>query len=117
MSAKNFFRKLMTKSLRGQKASTIRKQSAQLGRDAIGLEDRVVPAAWVPQGPSPTINAQVTIPADNNPVNGAIQSIAAHPTNPDIIYAATVNGGVWKTTSRRSPRRRRGSSTRAFRGR
>lgn len=61
------------------------------------LEDRSL-LSWIAQGPGPTINAQVTIPA-NNSVNGAIQSIAPHPTDPDIIFAGTVNGGVWKTTN------------------
>ncbi len=53
---------------------------------------------WIPQGPSPTINAQVGIPP-NNDVNGAIQSIAPHPTDANIMYIGSVNGGVWKTTN------------------
>jgi hypothetical protein len=38
------------------------------------------------------------IPPDN-PVAGAINAIAASPTNPDLVYVGTVNGGVWKTTN------------------
>lgn len=51
---------------------------------------------WVSRGPSPTQSAQVSVPP-NNEVSGAIQSIAAHPTNADILYIGAVNGGVWKT--------------------
>ncbi len=35
----------------------------------------------------------------NRPVSGAIHAVIAHPTNPDILYAGSVNGGVWKTTN------------------
>ncbi len=54
-------------------------------------------SAWVAQGPSPTINAQLTVSPSNN-INGGIQAIAAHPTDANTLYAGTVNGGVWKTT-------------------
>jgi hypothetical protein len=51
---------------------------------------------WLSRGPSPTQSAQVSVPP-NNEVSGAIQSIAAHPSNADILYIGAVNGGVWKT--------------------
>ncbi len=54
--------------------------------------------AWRSLGPSPTQGAQVSVPPDNE-VTGAIQSIAAHPTNADILYIGSVNGGIWKTTN------------------
>lgn len=53
---------------------------------------------WNALGPAPTFNAQVSIPP-NNPVCGAIQTVAAHPTNPDILYIGAVNGGIWRTTN------------------
>ncbi|MCC8251211.1 WD40/YVTN/BNR-like repeat-containing protein [Saccharothrix luteola] len=31
-------------------------------------------------------------------INGRVKSIAVHPTDPDIVYAAAASGGVWKTT-------------------
>jgi photosystem II stability/assembly factor-like uncharacterized protein len=37
-------------------------------------------------------------------VVGAIKAVAAHPTNPDIVYAGAVNGGVWRTTNARDAR-------------
>lgn len=55
-------------------------------------------AAWTPLGPAPTQSAQVSVPP-NNEVSGAIQAIAAHPTNADILYIGAVNGGIWKTTN------------------
>jgi hypothetical protein len=50
------------------------------------------------QGPGPSQNGQLEgIP--NRPVTGAINGLAPHPTNPDILYLGAVNGGVWRTTN------------------
>lgn len=49
---------------------------------------------WISRGPAPTYSAQVNVPPDHE-VTGAVQAIAAHPVNPDIIYVGAVNGGVW----------------------
>jgi len=56
---------------------------------------------WTAQGPGPMLNGQSsTWPStDQNPVTGAIQSVATHPSNANILYAGTVNGGVWKTSN------------------
>ena len=86
-------------SRRSHHASRRNKVTSSLSSVAEVVEERCLLSSlspWVAQGPGPTISAQVNIPP-NNPVNGAIQSIAAHPTNANIVYAGTVNGGVWKT--------------------
>ncbi|MBX9682134.1 MAG: hypothetical protein K2X38_25530 [Gemmataceae bacterium] len=59
---------------------------------------------WLEQGPSlidtrSTVNGNGMVKVDNGQAVGAINAVAVHPTNPDILYAATVNGGVWKTTN------------------
>ena len=38
-----------------------------------------------------------------SPVSGRVSAIAAHPTNPDIVYVGGAQGGVWKTTNATSP--------------
>ncbi len=53
---------------------------------------------WQPIGPGPLHGGQ-NEGMTNSPVIGAIHGIAPHPTNPDIIYVAAVNGGVWKTSN------------------
>ena len=53
---------------------------------------------WISLGPAPTESAQVRVPPDNE-VTGAIHSIAAHPSNADIVYIGAVNGGIWRTTN------------------
>jgi hypothetical protein len=54
---------------------------------------------WVEEGPGPILNSPLTAVPGNNPAPGAINAIAASPTNPDLVYVGTVNGGVWKTTN------------------
>ncbi|MEP6652387.1 MAG: sialidase family protein [Myxococcales bacterium] len=46
-----------------------------------------------------TNGAAATTPPD---VAGATQTLLAHPTDPNILYAGTVNGGVWRTTNARA---------------
>lgn len=55
-------------------------------------------SVWESLGPAPTESAQVRVPPDNE-VSGAVQSIAVHPTDPNVIYIGSVNGGIWKTTN------------------
>ncbi len=55
---------------------------------------------WIEQGPAPTQNGQVQgMGSQSNPVVGAVEAIAADPTNADNVYIVTVNGGVWHTTN------------------
>jgi len=57
-----------------------------------------VGGAWSAQGPAPIYGGQSeNIP--NNPVSGAINAVVAHPTNADILWVGSVNGGIWKTTN------------------
>ncbi|HET9031982.1 MAG TPA: hypothetical protein VFN25_03655 [Dokdonella sp.] len=53
---------------------------------------------WQSLGPKPTESAQVRVPPDNE-VTGAVQSIAVHPVDADIVYIGAVNGGIWMTTN------------------
>ncbi|NLF08006.1 MAG: hypothetical protein GX594_08505, partial [Pirellulaceae bacterium] len=62
--------------------------------------------AWEPLGPAPIDYAasqvENVLPMDAesvylNQVVGSITAVAAHPTNPDILFVGTTNGGVWRT--------------------
>jgi hypothetical protein len=57
---------------------------------------------WVAQAPGPTTIGQVENIADREVV-GAVNALAPHPTNPDILYVASVNGGLWRTTNAMAP--------------
>ncbi len=52
---------------------------------------------WVQLGPAPIPNGQVT--TANTPVSGRVTSIAVHPTNPNIVYIGTANGGVYRSVN------------------
>lgn len=61
-------------------------------------ELRGVGPTWTSVGPSPTRSAQINVPPDHL-ISGAVNAVAPHPTDANILYAATVNGGIWKTTN------------------
>ena len=53
--------------------------------------------AWTEIGPNPIPNGQVVSGAQL-PVSGRVISIAVHPTNPDVVYVGTAQGGLYRTT-------------------
>jgi photosystem II stability/assembly factor-like uncharacterized protein len=57
---------------------------------------------WTPQAPGPNTKGQVE-EIDDGEVVGAIKTVAAHPTNPNIVYVGAVNGGLWRTNNGMAP--------------
>ena len=53
---------------------------------------------FIKQGASPIQDGQ-TEGIANNPVVGAVNALAAHPSNSNILYLGAVNGGIWRTTN------------------
>jgi hypothetical protein len=54
---------------------------------------------WQPIGPRPIVGGGVENQPPLNPAVGAVHTIAAHPTNANILYIGAVNGGLWKSTN------------------
>ena len=53
---------------------------------------------WVEEGPG-SINRNPNFASFRGlPWSGAVEAVAAHPANANIVYAGTVNGGVWRST-------------------
>jgi len=54
------------------------------------------------EGPGPAVGPRNVVGSADNPPNGtvtgAIQSIAADPSNASTLYVGAVDGGIWKTT-------------------
>lgn len=50
---------------------------------------------WIAEGPFPIPNGQTT--GFSVPVSGRVTSIAVHPTNANIVYIGTANGGVYRS--------------------
>lgn len=63
-------------------------QTQEIGRPAAALN------TWVPIGPAPIPNGQ-TSPI--LPVSGRVTAIAVHPTNPNIVYVGTAQGGAYRS--------------------
>ncbi len=53
---------------------------------------------WLQQGPGPNTVGQVE-GITNGEVVGAIKTVAAHPTNADVLFVGAVNGGIWRTAN------------------
>lgn len=58
-----------------------------------------IAATYDPQGPSPVTGGQVENVTPNNEVAGAVHTVVAHPTDPDLLWIGTINGGVWRTNN------------------
>src|SRR5262249_748295 len=51
---------------------------------------------WFPQGPGLTTNGDLNI-SPENATSGCVSALTPHPSNPNILYIGTVNGGVWRS--------------------
>src|SRR5829696_6111349 len=60
------------------------------------------PLVWVAQAPGPNTLGQVEN-IDEGEVVGAINAVAAHPTDARIVYVGAVNGGIWRTGNATAP--------------
>ena len=49
---------------------------------------------WTAIGPAPIPNGQTT---PTNPVSGRVTAIAVDPTDANVVYVGTANGGVWRS--------------------
>lgn len=54
---------------------------------------------WTAQGPTYITGNQNSILPPDDPATGAVQAVAPHPTNPNIAWIGSVNGGIWMTTN------------------
>ncbi|HVX61504.1 MAG TPA: hypothetical protein VHC19_12905, partial [Pirellulales bacterium] len=54
---------------------------------------------WTSVGPSPMQDGQAQTPDGLDQTAGAIETVLPDPLRPNVLYAGTVNGGIWKTTN------------------
>jgi hypothetical protein len=90
---RNWLKRVSSRHPRGPRRRPVRP-----GLDV--LEDRtLLSATWVAQGPGPLFKGEAPgLDAQNNPDVGAVNAVAPDPTNASILFAATTDGGVWRTT-------------------
>jgi len=58
---------------------------------------------WRSEGPAPILFGQVENIVPDDEVAGAVHTVVAHPTNADILWIGSVNGGIWKTENATDP--------------
>jgi len=75
------------------KAYLARPRDARRGKD--GVNAYAVEQMWRSIGPSPTTPA---FPNNWGLTSGRINSIAVHPTNPQIVLVGASTGGVWRSS-------------------
>lgn len=56
-----------------------------------------ISGTWTPIGPFPIPNGQTV--GISTPVSGRTVAVAVHPTNPDIVYVGTAQGGLYRSTN------------------
>lgn len=61
------------------------------------LSAAAITGNWMPIGPYPIPNGQTV--GSSTAVSGRTVTIAVHPTNPDIAYVGTAQGGLYRTTN------------------
>src|SRR5207237_1032205 len=67
--------------------------------DVVGVELQPVGMpTFVEQGPGGITDPATNLAATKLPASGAVSDVVLQPGNPLVQFAATVNGGVWRTT-------------------
>lgn len=62
-----------------------------------GSSAAAISGTWTPIGPFPIPNGQTV--GISTPVSGRTVAVAIHPTNPDIVYVGTAQGGLYRSTN------------------
>src|SRR5215472_1975505 len=85
------------RKMEGQEQNFQRQRAASAtpsGQAAINL----LPPTWTALGPDPIPNGQVQIsPGSPVPVSGRVTAIAVDPTNENIVYVGTAQGGLYRS--------------------
>ena len=82
---------------RGRAIAQMERRETELRRLAKnGFKSEAVAAAWVELGPNPIPNGQTS---PSNPVSGRVTAIEIHPTNPNLVYVGTAQGGVFRSNN------------------
>ncbi len=77
-----------------QQEAILRQQNG-IQRNAAQPGPQINSTSWTQIGPAPIPNGQTS--TISNPVSGRVTSIAVHPTNPNVVYVGTAQGGLYRT--------------------
>ncbi len=85
--------------LQVQGGVTVGGKTLVLQGDGVATAETTVPT-WFSDGPAPVLNGKYPNGGNETlggPVSGRMTGIAVDPTDPNVIYAATAGGALWKT--------------------
>ncbi|MEO7659710.1 MAG: hypothetical protein ABIV48_08845, partial [Pyrinomonadaceae bacterium] len=89
--------KLFDPQKRIKSVREMERQEAERLKMMPSQEKASVLSVWTEIGPNPIPNGQV-VSGPQLAVSGRVISIAVHPTNPNIAYVGTAQGGLYRTT-------------------
>lgn len=77
----------------------MKEQEARIKEDVAAgrISPRVLSTGWTSIGPFPLPNGQTN--GVEVPVSGRTIAIAIHPTNPDLVYVGTAQGGLYRSSN------------------
>ena len=75
----------------------IQEKEQQEYQSSLNPNNLVQAPIWNELGPDPIPNGQTT--TNLVAVSGRTTAIAIHPTNPNLVYVGTANGGIYRTTN------------------
>lgn len=83
--------------IRVRAVDTMEREESELRAQAKkgAISPAISGTTWTNLGPYPIPNGQTSGRVD--PVSGRTVAIAVHPTNPDIVYVGTAQGGVYRS--------------------
>ncbi|MDQ4122115.1 MAG: hypothetical protein M3209_11805 [Acidobacteriota bacterium] len=81
---------------RNDAVEQMEKQEEQLRLSSDSYLTEALLAAWTPIGPNPIPNGPTAAPPVTA-ASGRITAIAVHPTNPNIVYVGTAQGGLYRS--------------------
>ena len=77
--------------------SVMQAQEAAVAAMPPSLRRNILTTAWTEIGPNPIPNAQVVV-GPQTTGSGRTIAIAVHPTNPNLVYVGTAQGGLYRST-------------------
>lgn len=89
-----------TALIRSRAIQSLDKQQPPLAprsKTSAGIAPLISSTEWTPLGPTPIPNGQTS--DISTPVSGRTVAIAVHPTNADIVYVGTAQGGLYRSTN------------------
>lgn len=65
----------------------------------MAADEKGLNSSWIAEGPAPIEFGQTEGATTNREATGAVNAVAPHPTNANVLYVGGANGGIWRTNN------------------